>query len=179
MTQQELLEQVGNLEKLSQDLSFRNSFIANPKTVINKEFSQFNIADNTTIHLHEDTAQEMHVILIPQEEMVFAATLDEKVEKVLEKALVNESFKKLLIADPKGTLEVELPDFYVPADFKIYFHENSESEIHMLIPSVATGEDELSEAELDAVAGGAKGRGPHIGRKRGGRGPKCKAHRRR
>ncbi len=178
MTQQELLEKVGNLDKLAKDISFRNAFIANPKTVLNKEFPTLNLKEGVKIHLHENTTQEMHLILVPTEEAIFHDTLDEKVESVLDKAIANESFKKLLIADPKGALESELPDFYVPESFKIFFHENNANEIHLLIPSLATEAGELSEAELEAVAGGGRGKGPHVGRKRGGRGPRCRHKRR-
>jgi hypothetical protein len=176
MKQQELLEIVGNWQKLS-DLTFRNAFMANPKTVLEKEFSLLKINADTKIFLHENTAQEMHVILVPDEQMVFNDELENSVEKMLDKALNNDSFKKLLVADPKGTLANELPDFYVPENFKIYFHENKPNEIHLIIPSLNTVGvgDELSEAELDTVVGGSKGRGPHIGRKRGGGGPKCRS----
>ncbi|NJO02949.1 MAG: NHLP leader peptide family natural product precursor [Bacteroidia bacterium] len=175
MTQRELLEKVGNLDKLTKDISFRNAFMANPKTMLEKEFSGLKLNDGVNIFLHENTAREMHVILVPNEELVFNDSLEDAVETVLDKAISNDSFKKLLMADPKGTLANELPDFYVPADYKIYFHENTPKEIHLLIPSLAAEENELSEAELDAVAGGSKGSGPHVGRKRGGKAPKCRS----
>lgn len=175
MTQRELLEKIGNLDKLTQDISFRNALMANPKTVIEQELG-ISLAEDVQIVLHENTAQEMHVILVSDEALVFSDTLEEQVESLLDKAMTNDSFKKLLMADPKGTLANELPDFYVPEDYKIHFHENTTKEIHLLIPSLVTEEDELSEAELDAVAGGGgKRRGPHVGRRRGGRGPKCRS----
>lgn len=178
MTQQSLLEQVGNHERLSNDIQFRNTFIANPKTILAELFSAFELKAETKIHLHENTSQEMHVILVSSENLVFNDDIEDAVEKVLDKAIKNEAFKKLLIADPKGTLANELPDSYIPEDFKIYFHENTSQEIHLLLPSLKTEDGELSEAELDAVAGGKKGRGgPHIGRKRGGKGPKCRSQR--
>jgi hypothetical protein len=174
MTQQELLEKIGNLDKLTSDIAFRNALMANPKTILSQEFSGFELPENVQIFIHENTANEMHVILVPDEQLVFSDSLDEAVETTLDKAIDNEGFKKLLMADPKGTLANELPDFFVPQDFKIYFHENSKNEMHLLIPALATTNDELSEAELDAVAGGG-GKGPHVGRSRGGGGPRCRA----
>ena len=150
--------------------------MANPKTVIEQEFAGLNLPADVTISLHENSAKEMHIILIPQEDLVFNDTLNADVETILDKAIENESFRKLLMADPRDTLAAELPNFYVPADFKIYFHENTANEIHLLIPALNNQEEgELSEEELEAIAGGAKGRGPHIGRKSGGKAPKCRS----
>lgn len=177
MSQQKLLEAIGNLGKLSNDISFRNAFIANPKTIIKEEFRDITLSDDINIHIHENSSSEMHVILMPEEAMVFNDQVEDEVEKVLDKAIQDTSFKKLLMADPKGTLATELPNFYTPEDFKIHFYENSATEIHLLIPSLETESDELSESELDAVAGGKK-RGPHVGRKRGGGGPRCRRRRR-
>lgn len=175
MKQQELLEKVGNLTKLTTDVSFRNSFMTNPRTVLEKEFPALQLDTDVKIFLHENTAQELHVILLPAEQSVFSDQLEDSVERLLDKAIENESFKKLLIADPKGTLAKELPDFFVPDNFRMYFHENKANEIHLLVPALQLADEELSEAELDAVVGGSRGRGPHIGRKRGGGGPKCRS----
>jgi len=101
--------------------------------------------------------------------------VEESVESVLDKALTDSNFKILLMADPKGTLTKALPDFYIPANFKVYFHENTDTELHLIVPSIESESDELSEKELDAVAGGTGGHGPHIGRGRGSAGPKCRS----
>ncbi|MCS6821766.1 MAG: NHLP leader peptide family RiPP precursor [Microscillaceae bacterium] len=174
MKQQVLLEKVAALAQLSSDVQFRNEFMANPKTVLQNLFPELKLPEDTRIILHENTSDEMHVILLPSEEAVFNASLDDKVEQVLDKAILDQAFKKLLLADPKGVLQRELPDFFVPDNFKIYFHENTDKEIHLLIPNLAPQGDELSEEELGVVAGGA-GRGPHIGRPRGGKPPKCRS----
>jgi hypothetical protein len=175
MKQQDLLEKVGSLTKLSTDVAFRNAFMANPRTTLEKEFTELQLPTDVKFFLHENTAQELHVILLPAEQSVFGDQLEDSVERVLDKAIENDSFKKLLIADPKGTLSNELPDFFVPENFRMYFHENKANEIHLLIPALQLADEELSEAELDAVVGGSKGRGPHVGRKRGGGGPKCRS----
>jgi hypothetical protein len=175
MKQQDLLEKIGNLSKLTTDVAFRNSFMANPRTILEKEFPELQLPADAKIFLHENTAQELHVILLPAEQTVFSDQLEDAVERILDKAIESDSFKKLLIADPKGTLSNELPDFFVPDNFRMYFHENKANEIHLLVPPLQLADEELSEAELDAVVGGSRGRGPHVGRKRGGGGPKCRS----
>ncbi len=175
MKQQDLLEKVGNLTQLTTDVAFRQSFMANPRAILAKAFPEFQIPTDVQFFLHENTTQELHIVLLPAEQTVFGDQLEESVERVLDKAIDNENFKKLLIADPKGTLSGELPDFFVPDNFRMYFHENKPNEIHLLLPALQLADEELSEAELDAVVGGSKGRGPHIGRKRGGGGPKCRS----
>ncbi len=174
MAHKELLEKIGNSDRLKTDISFRNGLLANPKTIIEKEFGG-NLDTNIKIHIHENNFREMHIILVKAENVIFGDSLDESVEKMLDEAIHNDSFRKLLIADPKGTLNAKLPDYFVPADFKLYFHENTDKEMHVLIPNLAESEDELSEAELESVVGGKKGKGPHIGRKRGGGGPRCRS----
>lgn len=174
MKQQVLLEKIGNDERLTKDLSFRNALMANPKTILEKEYG-ISFSSEVKIVLHENTTQEMHVILLPSEGLVFNDAIEDSVEKVVDKAVLDASFRKLLMADPKGVLTNELPDFFVPQDYKIYFHENTEKEVHILIPSLVSENDELTEAELDAVAGGGGSKGPHVGRKRGGGGPKCRS----
>ncbi|NJL12518.1 MAG: hypothetical protein HC913_05650 [Microscillaceae bacterium] len=175
MTQQQLLEALARSESFSRDFALRNALIANPKTILHQTFPSLALGENVRAHLHEDTAQEMHIIMVAGEDLVFSDALETAVEQVLDKAVGEPDLRKRLMADPKGTLATLLPDFYVPEDFRIYFHENSTEEIHLLLPPLAQAEDELSEAELDAVAGGSRGRGPHIGRKRGGKAPHCRS----
>jgi len=167
MTQQELLEKIGGANS-----NLKQSLKSETRTALESHFADFKFPSK--IFLHEDGVNELHVIFSVAEEYVFNASLDESVEKILDKAFENDTFKRKLMANPTGTLAEELPNFYIPDGFKIYFYENTEDELHILLPN-DTGEDgELSEAELEAVAGGGK-KGPHVGRRRGGRAPKCRS----
>lgn len=167
MTQQEILEKVGNA-----DVNFKQRLLDDPQGALKGEFPGFEFP--STIEVHENNANEMHVIFSTQEEFVFSADLEDSVNQVLDKALVNNDFKKLLVADPKGTLTKELPNYFIPENFKIFFHENASDSMHLLAPTEQTTGEELSEADLDAVAGGGR-KGPHVGRSRGGKGPKCRS----
>lgn len=170
MTQKDLLDKFGTL---IMEQNFRNEFLKDPKTALEKNFAGATLPKN--VEVHQNSVKEMHIILLPAEKVVYNDALETKVEEVLDKALVDASFKKMLMADPKGTLTKELPDFYIPGDFKVYFHENTEDTMHLVVPALANESEELSEAELDSVAGGGGHKGPHIGRPRGGKGPKCRS----
>ena len=76
------------------------------------------------------------------------------VESVLViKAWNDEAFRKQLLADPKSMIEKEIGQT-LPADLKVVIHEESDDTIHLVLPVKPSGE-ELSQDELDKVAGGA------------------------
>lgn len=187
MTQQEILNKFGSLDKLIHDTNFRNALKNDPRKALANELPDVQIPDTVNLIVHENTANEMHVILLPDSEASADDIVDDDpMDVVLDKAMADKSFKDLLMIDPKGVLAKELPDFFVPDEFKVYFHENTATELHLLIPSLEIDDEdgELSEDELEAVAGGAgrrrrrrRRRGPHIGRRRGGKGPRCRKRR--
>lgn len=183
MSEQELLEAVGCHPSLSQDLSLREALKNKPQETLGQLFPNLDLASSIKIYVHENTPSTMHLILINEHENVGDLTFDaeDSLEVVLEKALMDEGFRQQLIKDPHKLLAQELEDYYIPEDFKIFFHENKADQIHLLLPNLDDEpEEELSEDELRKIVGGAppgKGKrhkGPHVGRKRGRRGPRCR-----
>lgn len=184
MREQELLEAIGCHPLLSQDMELREALKKQPHQTITQLLPEWNISPSINIQIHENTSSEMHLILLSEEENVeeFTFDTDDALEIVLEKALSNEDFRLQLLKNPYKVLTEELPNFYIPEDFKVFFHENQSTQIHLLLPPLEdepTGE--LSEDELHEVTGGApheKGRrrkGPHVGRRRGQRrAPRCR-----
>lgn len=69
----------------------------------------------------------------------------------------NPELRQDLIDDPRGTLErLGLTD--LPAGLDVRIVSETSSELTLVLPEVA-GSDELSDAELDGVAGGVSGSG--------------------
>lgn len=86
--------------------------------------------------------------LTPQEEM-FA--------KVIQKAWEDSNFKARLVADPAATLQAFIgKSFQVPPGKKLVVRDQTDdSTIYINIPpNQSTGEMELTDAQLEAVAGG-------------------------
>jgi Nitrile hydratase, alpha chain len=76
--------------------------------------------------------------------------------RVIEKSLRDESFRQRLIDDPKGVVEQELGSA-LPEGVKVMVVEESADTIYLVLPSASALGDqggELSDRELDAVAGG-------------------------
>ena len=80
------------------------------------------------------------------------ATREEKLAPIIAKAWQDEAYKKGLIADPKGVLQKEF-GLELPPALSIEVLEESPTKLYLVIPPKPT--DELSDEQLDAVAGGA------------------------
>lgn len=75
-------------------------------------------------------------------------------EALMLKAAQDETFRESLLKNPKAALEAHLGT-PLPEDCKVNIVENTATELTLVIPPKLT--DELSEADLEAVAGGGKG----------------------
>ena len=76
-------------------------------------------------------------------------------QKLIEKAMKDETFRKLLIENPGAAIEAET-GMKIPETLKIKVLEEDPQTVYLVLPSIPgqQAEMELSEAELEAVAGG-------------------------
>ena len=76
-------------------------------------------------------------------------------QKLIEKALKDESFRKQLLVNTKDTIEIEL-GMKIPGFLKIKIVEEDPQTVYLVLPPVPsrTTVIELSDIELEAVAGG-------------------------
>jgi Nitrile hydratase, alpha chain len=75
--------------------------------------------------------------------------------RLIERSLEDESFRQRLLDDPKGAIEQEL-ETQLRESIEVRVVEESAETIYLVLPSASPlGEgSELSDQELDAVAGG-------------------------
>jgi hypothetical protein len=82
-----------------------------------------------------------------------AATRRDLETALIEKCWKDPEFKKQVIGDPKGMLERHTGQ-KLPAPIKIFIHEEDANTLHFSIPSAPSNLSELSDDELERVAGG-------------------------
>jgi hypothetical protein len=82
-------------------------------------------------------------------------------QKLIEKALKDEAFRKLLIENPSKAIEKEF-NIKMPASLKLKVLEEDAKTVFMVLPySPPSGSDlELTEVELESVSGGTGGVNP-------------------
>ena len=76
-------------------------------------------------------------------------------QKLIEKAMKDEAFRKLLIENPGAAIEAET-GMKIPETMKIKVLEEEPNTFYLILPQNPVGIDEieLSDVELEAVAGG-------------------------
>jgi len=72
---------------------------------------------------------------------------------LIEKCWKDPTFKKQVISDPKGMLERQTGQ-KLPLEVKVFIHEEDANTLHFSIPPVPANLAELSDEELETVAGG-------------------------
>jgi hypothetical protein len=75
--------------------------------------------------------------------------------RLIEKCWKEPGFRKQVLADPKGAFERQLGR-PLPADLKIVIHEDSANTINLALPPIPTNAAELSDEDLEKVAGGTE-----------------------
>ena len=73
--------------------------------------------------------------------------------RLVEKAWKDQAFRKELLQDPKGMLERHTGQ-KLPAQVKIYVHEEDAHTLHFSIPPAPSNLTELADDDLAKVAGG-------------------------
>ncbi len=74
---------------------------------------------------------------------------------LIEKCWKDPEFKKAVVSDPKGMLERHLGRS-LPPDMKILIHEEDANTLHLTIPPAPSNLADLSDEDLETVAGGTE-----------------------
>jgi|SRR5215472_10644280 len=74
---------------------------------------------------------------------------------LIEKCWKDPEFKKAVVRDPRGVLE-QRAGRKLPPNFKIFIHEEDANTLHLTIPPAPSSLTELSEDDLEKVAGGTE-----------------------
>jgi hypothetical protein len=74
---------------------------------------------------------------------------------LIEKCWKDPEFREKVLKDPKGMLEAFLGKS-LPADFKVVIHEENAKTLHLALPPAPSNVTELSDDELERVAGGTE-----------------------
>jgi hypothetical protein len=79
----------------------------------------------------------------------------EIMEKASKKAATDPAFRSKLLADPNAAVS-EFSGKQIPSNIKVRALERSGYDVTLLLPDAVSKEGELSDAELEQVAGGGR-----------------------
>lgn len=147
------------LQRIWNDPEFKKKLLANPKPVLAE--LGIGVPAGRDVRMWENTPQEMNFVLPNKADMppgFDPETANAVVGKVIKKAWNDASFKAKLLADPRRAV-ADAVGVELPAALHVRVHEDTPALSNMVLPVNPAAED-LSDADLEGIAGGALFKGP-------------------
>ena len=142
------------LDRIWSDEGLRKRLLSDPKPIL-REFG-LTFPESVSVKIHENTPTLMNAVLPKKPAQLPINPSNDPITRTLERAWTDAAFKKRLLSDPKeavAEMGVRLPE---SMDLKIW--ENTDTLEHMVLP-MNPSVTELSDADLEAVAGGGVSKG--------------------
>jgi hypothetical protein len=138
------------LDRIWSDEALKKSLLADPKPVL-KGFGM-EIADNVSVQVHENTPSLINVVLPAKPAESGSLNSSDPVSRLIEHAWQNPAFKARLLNNPKEAAAES--GIHVPDKIQVKVWENTATVQHLVLP-LNPSSSELSDADLEAVAGGS------------------------
>lgn len=137
--------------KIIADREFRARLREHPRAAL--ESIGIRVPAGVKLHVYENSPVVVHLLLAGAGAIDSVASFAPNLSKVLERALNDASYKAELLENPRRAIQAAT-GVELPPELQIVVHENTDQEIAFVLPYVEPAPGELSDADLDAVAGG-------------------------
>jgi hypothetical protein len=132
------------IQRANTDPQFRNRLKANPAAAA-KEMG-FDVRPGTSIKVFDKSPNDLHLFFGTQ-------TKSPEINRLLERVEKDADFKQQLLANPKRVVESALGQ-PLPPGSNVSVHDEEPNTIKLFISTASGDGEELSDAQLEAVAGG-------------------------
>jgi hypothetical protein len=147
------------LKRVQTDAAFKQELLNNPKAMLVKEGAK--IPEGLEIKVLEETANDRYVVLPSRSNMTAdeyeamskqLAQAEDGISRLMGRAMQDEAFKQELLTNTKALVENELGK-NMPEELEVKVFEQTGNTRYIVLP-MNTKSEELSEEDLEAVAGG-------------------------
>ena len=146
------------LDSIWRDESLKGRLLADPKPVLEGFGMEF--SPGVSVQVHENTPSLINAVLPAKPATSVTLGAADPVSRIVEQAWQDAAFKAKLLSDPReAAAECGLR---LPESVELKVWENSATVEHLVLP-LNPAESELSDADLEAVAGGSSGKGAQPG----------------
>ncbi len=137
------------LEKIWGDEGLKSRLLADPKPVLRSFGLEFPAA--VAVQVHENTPSLINAVLPLKPSAPVASSAADPISRIVQQAWQDPGFKAKLLSDPKEAAAQS--GLRIPDSVQLKVWENSASVEHLVLP-LNPAESELSDTDLEAVAGG-------------------------
>jgi hypothetical protein len=86
-------------------------------------------------------------------QVITSLEAEQAIEQIIQRAQTDRQFRQLCLDNPNSTVQ-EVTGKDIPEGFTLRFVENQGADLTVVLPDLVDGNAELSNAELEQVAGG-------------------------